>query len=197
MESSEDNLIAVDLALVPPEWVQERARRINAELTSPGWSFDSTHMPHISLAQLFVMRAALPFFIERVDLILRSASAIPVRALAVVGRESTVSILLDRPPELVGLHENLMDATREWEEQGGTTEAFCSEGEPAHEEDVDWVANYRAHASYRRFIPHITVGHGETPAPEASFEFIAKRVDLFHLGCFCTCRIALHGWTLP
>ena len=196
MESPASALIAIDLALVPPEWVQERARRISRTLSDGGLQLDTTHLPHISLAQCFVWRAALPLLIERLSLVLRSAVPLPIRALAVVDQQSTISFLLDRTPELLLLHESLMDAIKEWEEEGGGAEAFYSEGEPPRAKDVDWVTNYRAQASYSKFIPHITLGFGEVREIGGSFDFVANEVGLYHLGRFCTCRVLLRAWEL-
>src|SRR3990172_8472781 len=64
----------------------------------------------------------------------------------------------DRTPELLELHEGLMDAVKEWEETDGGAEAFFSDGESVREKDVKWAANFRTEASYRKFVPHITLG---------------------------------------
>ena len=157
MGPQESSLIAVDVALVPPEWVQARARRINGALQSGGLHLDAAHVPHITLAQLFLLRGAVPLLMERLNLVWRSVAALPLSVLAVVEQQSTISFLLDRTPQLLELHENLMDALKEWEEEDGDVDAFYSDGEPARENDVDWVANFRTAASYRKFIPHITL----------------------------------------
>jgi len=194
MPAGDNSLIAIDLALAPPERVQERARRINQELAEGGLQFDATHLPHISLAQCFVWRASLPLLIERLSLELRSAAAVPISASALVDQQSTISFLLDRTPELLDLHVRLMDALRDWEEEGGDASAFYSEGEPARDKDVSWVANFRTAASYRKFIPHITLGFGRSSVRIEPFDFLANRVGLFHLGRFCSCRALLHEW---
>ena len=194
MPAGDNSLIAIDLALVPPEWVQERARRINQELGEGGLQLDTTHVPHLTLAQCFVWRASLPMLIERLSLEWRSAAAVPVSSIALVEQESTVSFLLDRTPELLELHVRLMDALKGWEEEGGDASAFYPEGEPARDKDVSWVANFRTAASYREFIPHITLGFGRSLARSEPFDFLANRVGLFHLGRFCSCRALLHDW---
>ena len=196
MPAGDNSLIAIDLALVPPERVQERARRINQELVEGGLQLDTTHVPHLTLAQCFVWRASLPMLIERLSLEWRSAAAVPITALALVEQESTVTFLLDRTPELLELHVRLMEALRGWEEEGGDASAFYSEGEPARDKDVDWVANFRTAASYRKFIPHITLGFGRSLARSEPFHFLANQLGLFHLGRFCSCRALLKEWRL-
>jgi len=198
MRGSASKIIAVDVAVVPPEWVQRRARAINVLLDGPpdGFRFDETHMPHVSLAQLFTARASLPLFVGVLDLILRGRARFDLRVLAAVRKDGNVSYLLDRTPELWTLHEDLMNGCKEWEELEGTAEAFYSEGEPPRDKDVVCVANYRTEASYRKFIPHITLGFGAAPPPGEPFDFTADRIALFYLGRFCTCRLPLHEWTL-
>lgn len=196
MGSEINPLIAVDVALVPPQWVQERAFRVNAELLSGGLRLDATHIPHISLAQFFVFRGAVPLLTERLDLVLRQTPALPISVLTVMEQHSAITFLLDRSPELLELHENIMDAIKQWEEPGGDGEAFYPGGEPARGKDVEWVANYRTAASYRKFIPHITLGFGHTTVGAEPFKFLAQRVGLFHLGRFCACRGLLHEWSL-
>ena len=82
MGSQESSLIAVDVALVPPERIQERGRRINQELADGGLVLDATHVPHITLAQCFAWRSSLPLLIERLDLVLRRARLVPISGIA-------------------------------------------------------------------------------------------------------------------
>jgi hypothetical protein len=195
---SENQLIAVDLALVPPEWVQQRARAINAHLldhSAGGFRFDATHVPHISLVQQFVHTGKLPALIDAFNPILQATAPLAIRVSGIVGSASTVSFSLERTP-LVSLHERLMDAALPLEEAAGTAQAFFSDGEAPRVKDLEWVAAYRAQAAYSAFAPHITLGIGATPAPGEPFDFIAGRAGLFHLGRFCTCRRLLHVWAL-
>jgi 2'-5' RNA ligase len=196
LASNENLLIAIDLALIPPERVQERARRVNRELSAGGLKFDATHMPHITLAQCFAWKASLPLLIERLGLALRDTAAVPTAAIALIDQESTISFLLDRTRPLQKLHESLMDTLKEWEEEGGDASSFHSDGEPVRDKDVDWVKNFRTEASYRNFVPHITLGFGRTAALFEPFDFSADHLGLFHLGRFCTCRLLLKEWPL-
>jgi 2'-5' RNA ligase len=196
MATPDSSLIAIDMALVPPDWVQDRARHVNQGLAGGGLQFDATHVPHITLAQCFTWRASLPMLVERLDIALRGASSLPISAIALVDQDSTISFLLDRTPELQKLHETLMDALKEWEEEGGTASAFYSEGKPPREKDIAWVENFRTGASYRNFIPHITLGFGRTEGRAEPFDFLVTRLGLFHLGCYCACRLLLKEWRL-
>jgi hypothetical protein len=203
MKPTGEEILAIDVALVPPEWVQERARSVNAALPAShpeGFRFDATHPPHISLVQQFVRRSRLPALIEQFDPILRATPLLALRVLQIASRDLTVSFLVEPAPDLHHLHERLMDSARPYGEAGGAADAFYSgqeiPREMARENDVAWVANYRDQASYSNFIPHITLGVGTAPEPGEPFDFTADRAGLFHLGRFCTCRLLLHEWTL-
>jgi len=197
VKAVETELIAIDVALVPPEPVLERARRINAALKDGGLQFDSTHLPHLTLVQLFIRRANLPALAARLDPICGVTAPLPIRVRGFASEGATVSFQVDRTAELVQLHESLMDTLREWEEPEGGAGVFFSDGEPPREMDVAYVTNFRAQASYAKFIPHITLGFGIAPRPGRPFEFLADRIGLFHLGRFCACRMLLHQWTVP
>ena len=196
-------IMAVDVALLLPEPVQERVRAINAALWAQeknGFRFDATHLPHVTLVQHFVRQRNMPALIESIDSVLRGTPPLFVRVVG-IGRAGTTSLLLlERTPELQNLHEKLMDAIAPLEEPPGTIAAFFADGEPARPSDVEWVAQYRSQASYHHFWPHITLGVGgpkEPPKePMELFDFAASRVALCHLGRFCTCRALLHEWNL-
>jgi hypothetical protein len=189
--------MAVDIALVPPGWVQDKARAVNLMFdgTPDGFRFDDTRVPHVSLAQFFTARASLPVLIGAVDLVLRGRRPFDLRVLTIAANGRTVAYILDRTPELLLLHDDLMNAVQEWE-TGGAADAFYSEGEPPRDKDIAWVRSFRTEAGYGKFIPHITLGFGAAPQPEQPFDFTAGQIGLFQLGRFCTCRQLLCDWRL-
>ncbi|MBI1955422.1 MAG: 2'-5' RNA ligase family protein [Acidobacteria bacterium] len=204
LQASED-VMAVDVALLLPEAVQERVRAINAALweqEKAGFQFDATHLPHITLVQHFVRQKNMLALVESIDSILHSISPLLLRITEVGKMHTTSHFLLERTPELQNLHERLMDAIAPLEEPPGTTAAFAffANGEPARPSDVEWVAQYRSQASRNHYWPHITLGVGspkESPKEAIEpFDFAASRVALCHLGRFCTCRAVLHEWNL-
>ena len=199
------DLLAIDMALLLPEPVDERARAANEALLAQrpeGFRFDESHLPHITLAQQFVPRANLPAWIEQIDPILRGIRPLPLRGTGVGSSATAAHFAIERTPEIDNLHRILMDAVQPFEEAGGSAEAFYSDGEPAREpaqepsreKDVAWVSQFRSHSSYDRFSPHITLGIGAPPEFREPFEFNADRVALCHLGGFCTCRVVLREW---
>jgi 2'-5' RNA ligase len=194
---------AIDIALLLPEAVNQRAKAANAALIAErpdGFRFDASHLPHITLVQQFIRRANIPALIERMDPILRGIPPLSVRVTGVGSSATAAHFAIETTHELDRLHRTLMDVVLLFEEAGGGADAFCSEGEPAREPardtDVAWVSNFRSHSSYARFAPHITLGIGPSPAFREPFEFTTDRVALCHLGRFCTCRVVLREWGL-
>jgi len=202
------DLLAIDIALLLPEPVDERARAANAALLAQrpeGFRFDESHLPHITLAQQFVPRANLPAWIEQIDPILRGIRPLPLRGTGVGSSATAAHFVIERTPEIDNLHRTLLDAVQPFEEASGSADAFFSEGsdaeparepaqEPSRGKDVAWVSQFRSHSSYDRFSPHITLGIGAPPEFREPFEFNADRVALCHLGGFCTCRVVLREW---
>jgi hypothetical protein len=101
---------------------------------------------------------------------------------------------IERTPEILTLHERLMEALRGVERHQGTPAAFADHD--ARLADVVWVTGFRLKSSFGSFAPHITLGHGDdTPAIEP-FTFEATTIAACHLGRHCTCRSVLRQWSL-
>ena len=190
-------LLAVDVALLPPPDVTQRAIALSASLPregSQGLRLDGEHLPHVTLMQLFVRESELDIAFERVTDIVRGRP--PLRLLVSGGGQSnqTVWMTVHRTPELLALHERLMEALRGVERQSGSAGAFV-EGD-ARVGDVMWVAGYRLKSSLEQYTPHITLGHASAPPGIEPFAFDATTIAACHLGRFCTCRRVLRQWTL-
>lgn len=190
-------LVAVDVAILPPPDVAGRAVAWSAALPaegSQGLRLDQEHLPHITLTQQFVREDELDTAFERIDEVMRNRPAITVRATGGGQSGHTLWIEIERTPEIVGVHEALMEALRGVERPGGTQAAFF--GGDARVGDVLWVSGFRLKSSFGQFHPHITLGHGEQPPPIEPFTFEATQVAACHLGRFCTCRRVLRDWSL-
>jgi len=190
-------LIALDVALLPPPDVTRRALDLSASLPpaeSQGLRLDPEHLPHVTLTQQYVREEELDTAFERVDEVLRGQT--PLRLLVTGGGKSghTVSMTIERTPDLVALHEQLMEALRGVERpDGGPGAFFGGEGRIA---DALWVTGFRLKSSFNAFTPHITLGHATHPPAIEPFAFDATTVAACHLGRFCSCRKVLRSWTL-
>lgn len=190
-------LLALDVAILPPRRINELAVTLSAALPraeSHGLLLDDTHLPHITLTQLFVREDELEAAYAAIDETMRGVAPLHLMITGGAKKGTSVSMAIDGTPELQSLHERLMAALRPFERPGGTPHAFVA-GD-ARSGDVLWVSSYRTAASFAKYWPHITLGHADQAPDVAPVSFTASTVAACHLGRFCTCRVVQHTWTL-
>ena len=188
--------MAIDVAVLPPADVTQRAIALSAALPvaeSRGLRLDAEHLPHITLAQLFVRASELDTVLQRTDEIVGRQHPMRLHVTGAGHSGETVWLAVD-PGPLVEVHERLMHHLHGIERPGGTAAAFV-DGD-ARVGDVLWVTSYRLTASFGSFTPHITLGHAQTLPSVEPFEFTATTIAACHLGRFCTGRRILRAWTL-
>ncbi len=190
-------VLAVDVAILPPPAVSERAIALSAALPvheSHGLLLGPDRLPHITLTQQFVPAAALDAAIVQVDHVVRRHPPPHLRVTGGGKGRNSVWMSIERAPELVALHERLLHATEALEVATGDAAAFL--GDDARDRDVRWVREFRRESSFDRFTPHITIGHASAPPFVEPFDFMATRIAVCHLGRFCTCRRVIRAWDL-
>ena len=190
-------LVALDVAILPPADVTKRAIDYSAALPAEGaqgLTLDAEHLPHLTLTQQFVREEELEAVFGRIDEVLQEQR--PLRILMTGSGHSghTLWLAAERTPDLLGLHERLMEALRGLERPDGGPHAFFEES--GRVGDVMWVAGFRLKSSFGAFTPHITLGHGQQSPAVEPFAFDATTVAACHLGRFCACRRVLRSWTL-
>ena len=192
-------LFAVDVAVLLPHPLLEPVLRLNAALLPPpdGFRFDDTHLPHVTLAQLFVAKLQLHDVIHEAAAVTHDCAPLRLAPAGLSRGRTASTVRLEPTDALIRLHTRLMDRLRRFESaQGDATAFLAAEDLPPRDADVDWVLHFRANAAYDRFDPHITVGVGTlqelNPLPAAA----GARVALCQLGRFCSCRRILAEWTL-
>jgi 2'-5' RNA ligase len=192
------DLLALDVAILPPRDVHEMAVRLGAALPQAdfeGLRLDGQHLPHLTLTQQFVRVDEIERVLGRLDAVLCDERPLELRVSGIGATpRSTVWIAIERTPALASLHERLMHALEDVERIGGGPAAFL--GGDARLADVAWVAGYRLTSSFLAFLPHITLGHASDPPRLEPFTFEATTVAACHLGRFCTCQRVLRQWTL-
>ena len=190
-------LVALDIAILPPPDVSARAVELSASLPPDhfrGLRLDESHLPHITLMQFFARRGDVDRIDQRVDDVLGGRSVLDLRVNGASVDNGTVGLRIDKTPPLMDLHERVMKMLADFEQRAGGASAFYDAD--ARAQDVFYVSGYRLKSSSLSFEPHITLGHGgDAPAVEP-FEFRATTVALCHLGKFCTCRHVFRKWTL-
>lgn len=193
------SIVAIDVAILPPDHVAAAARAINVVLAGDrgdALRLDDTHRPHVTLAQQFVERARLDELYAVLDRILRHQPPLSLRVTGTTTDRDTAFLVIETTPDLQGLHEAVMDAIEPFESPDATAGAFQANGETIRARDVDWVANYREVSAYTHFRPHVTLGHGPCPPLPEPLPFRAEDLAVCHLGRFCTCRDVFRRWGL-
>ena len=187
--------VAIDIAILPPPDVTARAIALSAALPagkSRGLLLGADRLPHITLTQQFVPSESLDRLRAAIDRVLHGRASLRLRVTGGGKGSNSVWMSIERTPELVGLHEQLLRASEPFEVTEGDASAFF--GGDARDRDVRWVAGFRRESSFDRFTPHITLGHASEPPFLETFDFVATRIALCHLGRFCTCRRILREW---
>ena len=190
-------IVALDMAILPPPDVMSRAIAYSAALPaegSQGLRLDGEHLPHITLTQQFIRHEELDIVFSRVEDVLEAQP--PVRIKITGGGHSghTLWLTVERTPELLDLHQQLMETLRGLERPHGGKQAFYEE--TGRVGDVLWVSSFRLESSFGAFTPHITLGHGARAPEVEPFAFDATTIAACHLGRFCTCRRVLRSWEL-
>ena len=198
MQSTEDNLIAIDVLLEPDQMMIGKARAVNARLRESfpaGYELDATHVPHVTLVQRFVrakdfdaLAAALTKVLaaERPAELLLKAKGLDYVTWG--GRAVTV-LVVERTPELMRLHQKIIDAVAPFSVSGGTVAAFVG-GDPSAE-TMDWVETFVPKSSGENYRPHVTAGVANEEfvkrmkaEPYEAFTFSPDGVAICQLGNF-------------
>src|SRR5687767_14164477 len=155
-----EKLLAIDVAILPLADVSTRAVEFSASLAGEGpqdLRLDAEHLPHVTLTQQFVREDELDVAADHIASVLRGLAPLRVQVSGAGKSGHTLSMSIERTPELVDLHEQLMEALRGLERPGGTPAAFF--GGDGRVAVVLWVSGYRLKSSFQEYLPHITLGH--------------------------------------
>jgi 2'-5' RNA ligase len=198
MGSDPTQLVAIDIAVLPPPEVSRRAIDLSAALAGSdpqALRLGDACLPHITLAQQFVGAASLDACLDAIGVVLRGVAPLQLSVTGAGRGNTTVWMSVERSPAVLDLHRRLMDALETFEEPDGTAAAFV-DGR-ARPRDIEWVRRYRRSSSGSAFTPHITLGHSTqtTPAVEP-LTFEATTIGACQLGRFCSCGRVLQRWTL-
>ena len=191
-------IIALDVALLlPPDSVAELTR-LNARLSSPseGFQFDSEHLPHVTLAQQFVLNSEINVICNKLKHLANQYAPIRLCSAGLVVSGATTSLRITESEQLFELHERIMNTLEAHVTRPGDAQAFFHGSETARHTDIAWVNNFRNHSSGYRFEPHITVGKGTLDSQHPALIFPTSTLAACHLGKFCTCRHVFDSWSL-
>lgn len=195
-----DDVIAIDVLLEPDQTMISKSNAANARLRGnypAGYELDASHAPHITMVQRFVRVKDLDAVTAAVTKVLASErpTELQLKAKAldyvVWGGLAVTVFVVERTPELMRLHQKIIDAVAPFSVSGGTAAAFV--GADANAETIGWVETFVPKSSGENYIPHVTVGVAQEAflkqikaEPFAAFTFKPDAVAVYQLGNFGT-----------
>ena len=190
-------VLAIDIAILPPPDISQRAIDLSAQLPkdeSEGLRLGREHLPHITLLQQFVDSNDLPVLLDRIGDSMQKQGPLSLRIVGGASGSRSVWMEIERTPAIVDLHSRILDVAAPFDARVGDRQAFIVAD--ARDRDVQWVSNYRTASSGAQFRPHITLGHAARPPAIEPLTFDATAVAACHLGRFCSCGRVLRAWEL-
>jgi phosphoserine phosphatase len=200
MQNTDDQLIAIDVLIQPDQTMVEKSNAVNARLRGnypAGYALDATHAPHVTLLQRFVRAKDLhavtgalnkTFAAERPTELRLKAKGLEY---AIWGGKAVTALVVERTPELMRLHQKVIDAVEPFSVSNGSTAAFVGTGINA--ETIGWVEHFVPKSSGENYWPHVTAGVANEDfvkqlkaEPFEAFTFKADGVALYQLGNFGT-----------
>ncbi len=170
MSTSADPLIAIDVLLEPDQTMIGKSRAVNARLRGNypgGYELDATHAPHVTLLQRFVRAKDLDAVTAAITKVLGAEHPTELQ-LKAKGLEYAIwsglavtAVVVERTPELMRLHQKVVDAVAPFSVSGGDAKAFV--GADANPETIRCAETFIPKSSGDDYIPHVTVGVAPEP----------------------------------
>ena len=177
--------IVIDVVLLPPEEIMDKAIEINNELKDDKIVLNKENCsPHITLCMGVVEEDKLDEIKGILKQIAAESTQLSLEITGIEAKHSTFEIKIT--DELQKLHEKIMNKLSPYLTYDATTD-MCFSPPPVEEKTLFWIKNYKA-SSFENFHPHITLAVQKLENKELNIRFTASRFALYHLGNYCTCR---------
>jgi 2'-5' RNA ligase superfamily len=210
VNESMSDIIAINVLIEPDAKVHQIAVEANRRLgatTDPGFAFDDTHVPHISVLHRYVRTRDLRAIYAAVDRLVTSLH--PERStLTATGYEASttdektiVSISVQQSPEIDRFQAALVDAIAPYSLERGDERAFFRTADSMHIDPstIDYVASFVPTKIGANYSPHITLGRGDqATARQMQNEAFAPipvqpvAIAVYQIGNMGTARKKLH-----
>jgi hypothetical protein len=197
------DIFAINLALLPDETMNARARAVNQQIRENypnSFPLDDTHLPHITLMQAFVKHQDLEAGWNKVKGI-AIEDTLTAEALDFHGSgdTATAGFDVDQPLWLKLAHQQTLDIVAPASVPDGDDNAFVTtDDEPTIAgRSLYYVRNYRKAHAGNKYNPHLTLGVGPQDLlkrlrhEHEPFDFHIEALAICQLGNFGTCRKVL------
>jgi len=189
--------IAIDVILLPSEKMMNKVIEINRELIKKNEDKIILHkekcLPHISLCMGCIYEDKIPEVKNVLDQISTefapfSLQAIDLRTEVIPTAEKVSVLVIKNQHKLQKLHETIMQKLWNYLSYDVEISMLFNPSE-VEEVTLHWIKNYANHYNDPSlFLPHITIGFGETTQFQMPINFTASQIALCQLGNYCTCR---------
>jgi len=200
MQTTDNKLIAIDILLEPDQTMVGKSRAVNARLREnfpAGYELDASHAPHVTLLQRFVRAKDFDAVTAALTKVLVAERPTELRLKAkgydyvIWGGHAVTVFIVERTPELMHLHQKVIDAVSPFSVSGGAAAAFV--GTEINTETIGWVETFVPKSSGENYVPHVTLGVANEDfvkrmkaEPFEAFTFKADEVAVYQLGNFGT-----------
>jgi hypothetical protein len=200
------NIVAIDVALLPPpgiwDWAVDLSKEINRGIEQK-IILDKTHLPHVTLLQMYVNCNDLKKIFDSVTTILQDFQSLNLNAQEIVvttpgTEERWISIKIEKAKDLERLHKEILDNLKKYRQKKDSNAFLTDKNEVASpfSLQLQWVED-SPKSDYAKYFPHITLAISDKVPPQIQpREFVANRLAICHLGNYCTCRKILREWEL-
>ena len=194
----DDTVLALDLALLLPPSPHQMVKTLNRTLSPPpdGFYFDSTHLPHITIAQQFAYQSHVEEMCSRINKVILATKPLKLCFGEISRSGSACTLGINSSPALTEFHAQLLECLTPFVSTSGKPDAFWNDNELPRNRDIEYVHMFRRRSAFSSFSPHVTLGVGSINIAISQSDFIATKVALCQLGRFCTCRRVLASWAL-
>jgi len=210
MGAAHQDLIAIDVLLVPDRATIDKSMSLNAQLRAnypAGYALDATRIPHLTLLQRFVpakdFEAVCAIIANVLDDELPTAMTLTAKGMDSVSFEglAVAVLVVERTPKLMRMHQEITDAVVPFSVGGGSPAAFADSKVAAG--TVDWVETFVPKATGPNYFPHVTAGVATEEfvkklkaEPFEAVTFHPAGVAIYQLGNFGTASKKLKEWDL-
>jgi hypothetical protein len=202
--TSEENLIAVNVALEAQGPVLEFSKVKNKQIkynNQTSFSFDNTHIPHVTIIQMFIDSKDIKRLASVVEknlprVVLLEASDIEFSEIYKDDSLKLVNQNFKANNELTFFQTNLFKKIEDFKKNRGTSSAFYKKSE-VDSQFLDYVSSYQVKNAGLNYTPHISLGVSKgkleiKPLTQAMF----SKIGIYQIGQFGTARKKLYNFDL-
>ena len=198
MQPTGEKLIAIDVLIQPDQTMIGKAQAVNARLREnlpSGYQLDARHAPHVTLLQRFVRAKDFVAVTDALTKVFVAERPTELQLKAkgyeyvIWGGVAVTVFVVERTPELMRLHQKVIEAVAPFSVSGGTGAAFV--GTDINAETIGWVETFVPKSSGQSYLPHVTLGVAKEDfakqlkaEPFEAFTFEPDKLAVYQLGNF-------------